>query len=696
MSNESSPQASVKHTNRLINETSLYLHQHAHNPVDWFPWSDEAFEKARQEDKPILLSIGYSACHWCHVMAHESFENEAIAQLMNDNFINIKVDREERPDLDTIYMNAVQMMTGHGGWPMTMFLTPEGVPFYGGTYFPPEDRYNIPGFPRVLISLAEAWRERRDEVLQNGAALLGELDRLSQAQSRDGVLNQAMLEHAIQDLQRRFDAEYGGFSPRGPKFPAAMNLTFLLRQYQRTNDHALLHIVTHTLDKMAKGGLYDQLGGGFHRYSVDEKWLVPHFEKMLYDNALLSRLYLHAWQVTGQDFYRRITTETLDYVVREMTDASGGFYSTQDADSEGEEGKFFVWRPEEISALLGASDAALFCRYFDISENGNFEHGTSILHVDDDVTTIARLLQVTPEKLDEVIAVGKATLFLAREQRIKPARDEKILTAWNGLLLRSFAEAARALQREDYQQVAVRNAEFLLTHLQRDGRLLRTHKDGVSKLNGYLEDYAFLVDGLLALYEATFDLRWLREAQSLANTMIAQFHDARGGGFYFTSNDHETLITRTKDFMDNATPAGNSVAVAALLRLALFTGEQQYSEIAVQTLQMLKDSLLKYPGAFGHLLSALDFHLSSPHEIAIIGQRNHADTQALIDAIFSRWLPHKIVVFAESEDTESVRIMPLLENRGMINERATAYVCHQYRCEAPVNDATALLKQLDS
>jgi hypothetical protein len=694
MSNESSQQTSAKQTNRLINETSLYLYQHAHNPVDWFPWSDEAFEKARQEDKPILLSIGYSACHWCHVMAHESFENEAIAQLMNDHFINIKVDREERPDLDTIYMNAVQMMTGHGGWPMTMFLTPEGVPFYGGTYFPPEDRYNIPGFPRVLLSLAEAWRERRDEVRQNGAALLGELDRLSQAQSRDSVLNQALLEHAIEDLQSRFDPEYGGFSPRGPKFPAAMNLTFLLRQSQRTNDHALLHIVTHTLDKMAKGGLYDQLGGGFHRYSVDEKWLVPHFEKMLYDNALLSRLSLNAWQVTGQDFYKRITTETLDYIVREMTDASGGFYSTQDADSEGEEGKFFVWRPEEVSALLGESDAALFCRYFDISECGNFEHGTSILHVDDDVTTIARRLQVTPEKLDEVIAVGKATLFLAREQRIKPARDEKILTAWNGLMLRSFAEAARAFRREDYQQVAVRNAEFLLTHLQRDGRLLRTHKDGVSKLNGYLEDYAFLIDGLLALYEATFDLRWLREAQSLADTMIAQFYDAKGGGFYFTSNDHETLITRTKDFMDNATPAGNSVAVAALLRLALFTGEQRYSEIAVQTLQMLKDSLLKYPGAFGHLLCALDFHLSSPHEIAIIGQRNHADTQALIEAIFSRWLPNKIVAFAESEDTESVSIIPLLENRGMINERATAYICHQYRCEAPVNDAATLLKQL--
>ncbi|MBO0725272.1 MAG: thioredoxin domain-containing protein, partial [Blastocatellia bacterium] len=432
-----------KYTNRLIHESSPYLSHHSHNPVDWYPWGEEAFARARREDKPILLSIGYAACHWCHVQLSESFENEAIAQLMNDNFINIKVDREERPDLDAIYMNAVQMMTGSGGWPMTVFLTPDGKPFYGGTYFPPVDRYGMPGFPRVLISVAEAYRAQREEIENSAEGMLGELKRLDRVVApkgkQEGELSYEVADHAATQLARTLDPVHGGFGSK-PKFPPSMTLEFLLRHYHRTKDAGALKAVELTLNKMARGGMYDQLGGGFHRYSVDEKWLVPHFEKMLYDNALLSGVYTNAFLATGNEFYKRIAVETLDYVAREMTDRGGGFYSTQDADSEGEEGKFFVWTPEEVAALIGEEDARLFDRYFDVSEVGNFE-GHNILHIDEDMDAIARLMKVSRERLAEVVERGRRILFEAREKRVKPFRDEKILTAWNGLMMRSFAEA---------------------------------------------------------------------------------------------------------------------------------------------------------------------------------------------------------------------------------------------------------------
>jgi uncharacterized protein len=678
-----------KFTNRLISETSPYLVQHAHNPVDWFPWCDEAFEKAQQEDKPVLLSVGYAACHWCHVMAHESFEHEGIAKLMNDLFINIKVDREERPDIDSIYMNAVQMMTGHGGWPMTVFLTPEGVPFYGGTYYPPEDRQGMPGFPRVLISIAEAYKEQRDQITSNANVIIEQLNRLNEFTAADALTTE-ILDDAANGIMRAFDTVHGGFG-RAPKFPPAMVLSFLLRQSQRTNDSAVLAAVEMTLIKMAHGGMYDQLGGGFHRYSVDEKWLIPHFEKMLYDNALLSRIYLDAYLVKGKDFYRQITTEILDYVVREMLDENGGVYSSQDADSEGEEGKFFVWRPEEVIALLGEEEGRLFNRYFDVSEHGNFEHGTSALHIDTELTAVAKLIKVTPERLTDVITRGKQILFEAREQRIKPAREEKILTAWNGLMLRSFAEAARVLKREDYLQIAVRNAEFLTTQLQRDGRLLRTHKDGQSKLNAYQEDYAYLIDGLLALYEATFDERWFMEARALADTMIALFWDEREGGFYFTSNDHEQLIARAKESYDNATPSGNSVAAHVLQRLALFTNEPSYREYAEKTLKLLANQIARFPNAFGHLLCALDLYLSRAHEIAIIGDRRAEDTNALVDAVFSRYIPNKVVAVTAPQETSTIQ---LLADRTQVDGQATAYVCHNYYCEAPVTEADKLREVL--
>ncbi|HKX30923.1 MAG TPA: thioredoxin domain-containing protein [Blastocatellia bacterium] len=683
-----------KHTNRLIDETSPYLLQHAHNPVDWYPWSEEALERARREDRPILLSIGYSACHWCHVMEHESFENDSIAAIMNENFVNIKVDREERPDLDAIYMNAVQMMTRSGGWPMTVFLTPDGRPFYGGTYFPPDDRYGRPGFPRLLVAIAEAYRERRDEIEESARGLLTELKKLDHAVPQPGALAPEMLDQAAAVLLQQLDPVHGGFGGQ-PKFPPSMTLTFLLRQHHRTQDPAVLEAVELTLKKMAKGGMYDQLGGGFHRYSVDERWLVPHFEKMLYDNALLSRIYLDAFLATGDEFYRRIATETLDYVRREMTDPSGGFYSTQDADSEGEEGKFFVWTPQELEALLGAEDARLFGRYYDVSAMGNFE-GHSILHVDDEPEVIAKLMKVEPARLAEALERGRRILFEAREKRIKPGRDEKMLTAWNGLMLRSFAEAARALDRPDYLETAVKNAEFLLTHLQREGRLLRTHRDGQSKLNAYLEDYSYLIDGLLALYEATFDRRWFAEADRLTGIMLDQFWDAERGGFFFTSEDHEQLITRAKDFFDNAVPAGNSVAAQVLIRLSLFTGEARYRESAEVLFKLMRTAMTRMPSAFGHLLSALDLALAAPHEIAIIGHPEAPETRALIDAVFNRYLPNRVVALAVPGDDQAAGRIKLLENRQQVGGRATAYVCHNFHCQLPVNDPQGLIAQLAS
>jgi uncharacterized protein len=490
------------------------------------------------------------------------------------------------------------------------------------------------------------------------------------------------------------DPVHGGFGNK-PKFPPSMALEFLLRHYHRTKDAGALNAVELTLNKMARGGMYDQLGGGFHRYSVDEKWLVPHFEKMLYDNALLSGVYTNAFLVTGNEFYKRIAVETLDYVAREMTDGGGGFYSTQDADSEGEEGKFFVWTPEEVTALVGDEDASLFNRYFDVSEVGNFE-GHNILHVDEDMDVIARLMKAPRGRLAEAVERGRRILFEARENRVKPFRDEKILTAWNGLMMRSFAEASRAFDRKDYLEIAVRNADFLLAKMRRDGRLLRTYKDGESKLNGYLEDYAYVIDGLLSLYEASFDPRWFEEARALAETMIAQFWDDEAGGFFFTSADHEKLITRAKDFYDNAIPSGNSAAASALTRLSLFTGEDRYRKKAETIFQLMKPAMARAPSAFGRLLSALDLFLASPYEIAIIGAPDDAETRAMIDVVFKRYLPNKVIAFAPDAGSNASGAIKLLEGRDMIDGKATAYVCRNFYCEAPQTRAEGLAKALNA
>jgi uncharacterized protein YyaL (SSP411 family) len=680
------------HTNALINETSPYLLQHAHNPVDWYPWGEEALAKAHAEDKPILLSIGYSACHWCHVMEHESFENEAIARLMNENFVNIKVDREERPDLDQIYMNAVQMMTGQGGWPMTMFLTPDGVPFYGGTYFPPEDRYNMPGFPRLLMSIAEAYRSQPDQVANTSTAMLGELRRLGLAEASRDVLATDLLDASYQRIISNYDQKNGGFGG-APKFPPAMTLEFLLHMHYRSGAGEALDIIEQTCRKMAEGGIYDQLGGGFHRYSTDAKWLVPHFEKMLYDNALLSRVYLHLYQHTKDPLARRITEETLDYVVREMTDKAGGFYSTQDADSEGEEGKFFVWSKQEIVEALGKESGEVFCDYYNVTERGNFE-GHNILNIQSSLGDVATRHKTDVKELGAVLEQSRTTLFDIREQRIKPGRDEKILTAWNGLMLSSFAEAAAVLDRDDYLRIAEANAEFILANLERDGLLLRTYKDGAAKLNGYLEDYACLIEGLISLYEATGKSVWIENAIRLSETMLDQFWDDEDGGFFFTGKSHEKLIVRSKDFMDNATPSGNSVAAFALQKLGLLTGNEKYARHAATIYRFLADQIRRYPSAFSWALCGLDFYLSKPKEIALVANGKSAELQSLTRAVWDTYLPNRVIAVSTEDHEHAARIIPLFEGRTATGGAPTAYVCEAYTCQNPVQNGPELIEQL--
>jgi len=683
-----------KYTNALIKETSPYLLQHAHNPVNWFPWGNEALAKARDENKAILLSIGYSACHWCHVMEHESFENEEIAKLMNENFVNIKVDREERPDLDQIYMNAVQMMTGHGGWPMTMFLTPDAVPFYGGTYFPPTDRYNMPGFPRILLSVAEAYRSQPDQVIHTATTMLGELRRVGIAEPSNEILTTELLDGAYRRVASNYDATNGGFGG-APKFPPSMTLEFFLHIHHRTRSAQPLEIVQHTCRQIAAGGIYDHLGGGFHRYSVDAHWLVPHFEKMLYDNALLSRLYLHVYQVTGDQEARRVAEETLDYVMREMTDSNGGFYSTQDADSEGEEGKFFAWSRKEIIDALGAQDGDLFCKYFNVTEEGNFE-GHSILNVTAPIEDVAKTFGVEIGRLSEVIERGRRALFAIRERRVKPGRDEKILTAWNGLMLSSFAEASAILDREDYKKTAEGNAQFVLSHLQRNHLLLRTYRNGEAKLNGYLEDYACFLDGLICLYEATGQLRWLEEALSLTETMIEQFWDEVNGGFFFTGKSHEELIVRSKDFVDNATPSGNSVAVLVLLKLAEFTGNEDYQRRAMTMLRLLANQMRRYPSAFGYALCGLDFYLSTPKEIALVGNPDDDSMKALLKALWRTYLPNRVISSCTSNWEKAAQLIPFLRERQPKDGTSTAYFCEGYTCQIPSKTGEELLKQLST
>ncbi|MEK7701752.1 MAG: thioredoxin domain-containing protein [candidate division NC10 bacterium] len=668
--------------NRLASETSPYLLQHAGNPVDWYPWGQEAFARARAEDKPLLLSVGYSACHWCHVMEHESFENPDIAALMNRLFVSVKVDREERPDVDQIYMQAVQSMTGHGGWPMTVFLTPAGEPFYGGTYFPPADRHGLPGFPRLLEGIAEAWASRRGEVMASARQIgeaLGQSERLRGATQ---LLTDDILLGAFQSLSGQFDDGDGGLGG-APKFPQPMIWEFVLRYWKRTQNPRASQMAHTTLTMMARGGMYDQLGGGFHRYSVDAHWLVPHFEKMLYDNAQLASLYLHGWLAFGDPECRRIAVETLDYLLREMTDPAGGFYSATDADSEGHEGKFFVWTADELRDVLGAADAEYAARYWGVDRGPNFE-GKNILYMAAD-----------PEP--ERIAPIRRKLYEARERRVHPGRDDKVLASWNGLACRAFAEAGRALDRPDYVAAAVKNAEFVLASMREGGRLLRTWKGGRAKLKGYLEDYSMVAAALVEVYEATFDRRWLDEARALAEEMLRLFWDDKLDGFYDTGADHERLIVRPRNLFDNAVPCGSSVAVETLLRLAVLTGESRYEATALQALRPMADLMARHASGFGRFLCALDFNLGPVVEIALVAPRADRDGLAPLAAeVFGRYLPNRVVTGMVAGDARGAAGIPLLQNREAVDGKATAYVCRNYACELPVTDRAALACQLDA
>jgi uncharacterized protein YyaL (SSP411 family) len=676
--------------NHLQNETSPYLLQHVDNPVDWYPWGEEAMKLANEQDKPILLSIGYAACHWCHVMAHESFEDEATAAQMNADFINVKVDREERPDIDSIYMQAVNAMVGRGGWPMTVFLTPDGKPFYAGTYFPDEPRHGMPSFRQILTGVTQAWQRDRENVVGSASEVAEQLQALSGVGFDEQPLDKEIFRSALGGLGQRFDATWGGFG-EAPKFPQPMTIEFLLRESLRGEGDYALEMAEVTLKKMAEGGMYDQIGGGFARYSVDHRWLVPHFEKMLYDNAQLARVYLHAWQVTRNDFYRRITEETLDYVLREMRHEDGGFYSSQDADSEGVEGKFYVWSAAQIREALG-EDADTFMRIYGVSDEGNWE-GHNILNLHVDPKGLAAQLNVDAEDLDARMTEARAKLYALRSKRIWPGLDDKILTSWNGLMLAAFAEAGQALGRPDYIDAAQSNADFLHRTMRGDsGRLLRTWKAGSdAKYNAYLEDYAFLADGLLALYEATFETRWVDWARELAELMLAHFRDSKNGGFFDTSNDHEQLIHRPKDLQDNAVPSGNSMAAGALMRLSLLTGNGDYRQAAEKSTATMSKFMSQYPSGFGQWLNVASFILGEPREIALVG--SHKELAPLLEVVRDGYRPFQVVAAGSGDEPAP---LPLLENRPRVDGKGTAYVCRQFLCQAPVTKPQELARQLES
>jgi hypothetical protein len=676
--------------NALAGETSPYLLQHANNPVDWQPWGEVALARAREEDKPILLSIGYAACHWCHVMAHESFEDPATAKVMNELFVNIKVDREERPDIDAIYMSAVQAMTGQGGWPMTMFLTPEGVPFHGGTYYPPADRHGMPGFVRVLRSVAESYRTRRGDVAATAERVRELYASAQQAAVSAGEVTAEQLELAARGIASRYDARNGGLEG-APKFPQTMALDFLLRHWRRNGRAEELAIVRDSFVKMARGGIFDQVGGGFHRYSVDARWLVPHFEKMLYDNALLSRLGVHLWQVTRDEEIARVTRATFEWALREMAAPNGGFYSSLDADSEGEEGRFYIWREEELDALLG-EHAAVPRELWGVSAHGNFE-GRNILHVALDPGEVAARHGLTSDALHALVADARRALYATRETRVRPGRDEKILAAWNGLMVRALADGARAFDEPEWRAEAVRHGDFLFREMVRDGRVMRVHKDGVTKGAGFLEDYAAVALAALALYELTFDAQWLERARAVGAQMVRWFWDDGIGAFFDTAHDHESLIARPRELTDNAVPAGSSLAAELLLRLGYVLGGEDDVRRGTWVIETLGEAMYRYPTAFGYALGVAELSVHGAAEVAIVGARGGEDFEALVRETGTRYLPSLVLAAGASPST--VAEIPLLRDRPAIGGRASAYVCRDNVCDAPVTDARALGEQLE-
>ena len=689
---EGSSETSGRKPNRLIDEQSPYLRQHAYNPVDWYPWGKEALARARQENKPILLSIGYSACHWCHVMERESFENDAIAQLMNANFVSIKVDREERPDLDHIYMDAVQVLTGRGGWPLTMFLTPDGEPFYGGTYFPPVDRHGLPGFPRLLASIANAYFNQPQDVRSN-------VERLSKALTSMGEFAPAADEPKAEialmgarELARHYDSAHGGIGG-APKFPNTFVFALFLRMYEADGDMNFADMVRDTLTKMAKGGIYDQIGGGFHRYSVDEQWLVPHFEKMLYDNALLARLYCDAARALNDPSFIETAREILDYVLREMTSPEGGFYASQDADSEGEEGKFFVWTPDEVVDAVGEELAPIALRYFDVTEEGNFEE-KNILNRKITLTDAAKYFAKTEDELAAAIKTIKEKLFAVRERRIKPGRDEKILAAWNGMMISAFAEGYRAIGDKRYLAAAERAIAFVMAQMW-DGRALkRSYKDGAARFNAYLEDYALMAEAMIDTYEASLEPRYLEYAKKLADVILDRFVDHTNGGFFFTAIDHEKLITRTKAAFDGSTPSGNSAAVMALLRLSEYADDERYAKEAGRTLKLFGAMMEKQPFGFAHLLEAVDRYQRGAVEIVLVGERGTPEFNEWVERLGLGYLPNRALFVVDPKAPDAVALPEAARGKTQIDGRLTAYVCRERTCSAPVTTFDALEVEL--
>jgi uncharacterized protein len=675
--------------NHLNNESSPYLLQHASNPVDWYPWGEEALQRAKKEDKPIFLSIGYAACHWCHVMAHESFEDEDTAAFMNEHFINIKVDREERPDLDSIYMQATISMTGSGGWPMSVFLAPDLKPFYTGTYFPPVRRYNMPAFKDVLIGLSNAWQNDRDEITKVSEQVNSHLQHQVKNQVSDS-LTQEHLTAIAETMKSTYDWGYGGWGD-APKFPQAMALEFLLHHSVKNKKDEYLQLIHHCLQAMSRGGMYDVVGGGFSRYSTDSQWRVPHFEKMLYDNALLVRAYLHAWQVTREPAYKRIVEETLDFISREMTHELGGFYSSLDADSEGEEGKFYVWSLEEIRDVL-KNDSDFFEAAYGITAKGNWEGKTILQRALDDSSLAARF-HLNLEEVTAKLAESHSLLYSARRTRIRPGTDDKVLTAWNGLMLAAVAESARVLGRKDYALLATRNAEFLLSQLRANGKLRRSWRNGSAINEVFLEDYSALILGLLELYQTDFNNQWFVAAKELADEMIEKFTDPEGG-FFDTPNDAAALLIRPKDIQDNATPSGNSLACEALIKLAAFTDEGTYRDIAEKSLTLITDFVLRYPLGFARWLSAAENAQGNMKQVALLGEADEEIFERMLQVVRAEYRPGQITAASShpiKEDSPA-----LLHDRPLINDQSTAYVCEGFVCKQPTTEIEILIEQLKS
>jgi uncharacterized protein YyaL (SSP411 family) len=683
-----------KHTNRLINETSPYLLQHAHNPVDWYPWGEEAFERAKKEDKPVFLSIGYSTCHWCHVMERESFENKQIAGIMNQYFICIKVDREHRPDVDGIYMNAVQMMTGSGGWPLSVFLTPEGKPFYGGTYFPPKDLYGRPGFERVLLSIAEAWKNKRKEVVDSSHKISEVLASLTGPTEKE-TLSADMLQAGFDYFRATYDATNGGFGP-APKFPQPTNLSMLLSYWYRTNNAQALQMVEKTLDAMAKGGIYDHIGGGFHRYATDRRWLVPHFEKMLYDQALLSKVYLQTYQATRNKKYATTAREIFDYVLRDMTDPDGGFYSAEDADSEGKEGVFYIWEPKQINSILDKDEAEIFAAYYGVTKKGNFEDNKTILNIQMSMAQLEDKFQNDHAAIMNILANARSKIFNERAKRIRPHRDDKIITAWNGLMISSMAYGGAVLQEEKYTRAAERAGKFILNALHKKSRLMRYYRQGQAVELAFLDDYAFTILGFLDLYGASFETKWLIDAKMLAEEMIKLFADNEQGGLFLTGKDSEKLIARIKPSTDGVIPSGNSAAAFALLKLGKFTMNQYFTEQGGKVLESFSRQLKQSSGYSSEMLTALNFWIGPTQEIVIAGNADAADTQQMLKLIRSKFLPNAVILLHQQEKADSAidKTIPFIKNLTAIEDKATAYVCENFACNQPVNNIDDFDKML--